>query len=261
MPGDPLEELGRLLNEGGAEGARARAAAARAAGARGSDSTAAVTVTLDHDGQVTAVHVAAGWRSRLGVDGLAGAVREAVHAAGVARMTAWGEAYAGGPAGAPTAEPAIRDGFAEQLRGAASARMSSADGRAAVLELLAMAEAVERGIDEVSTRLQSAIDTRHTGRSADGHVTVTITGGGEVTGVHYDRRWLRDAHEINIGRQTRSAFAAAYVSAARAGVDRLIADSPLGAVARAGQDPFGLARRLRLRDESAEAHDDGKERR
>jgi DNA-binding protein YbaB len=147
------------------------------------------------------------------------------------------------------------------LRDAASARMSSADGRAAVLEVLAMAEAVERGIDEVSTRLQWAIDTRHTGRSADRHVTVTITGGGEVTGVRYDRRWLRDAHEINIGRQTLSAFAAAYASAARSGVDRLIADSPLGAVARSGQDPFGLARRLRLRDESAEAHGDGKERR
>jgi DNA-binding protein YbaB len=107
---------------------------------------------------------------------------------------------------------------------------------------------VERGLDDVSARLRSTIDATYTGRSTDRHVTVTVTGGGEVTGVRYDRGWLRDAHEINIGRQTMSAFTAAYESAARCGVDRLIADSPLGGVQRMAQDPFGLARRLRLRD-------------
>jgi DNA-binding protein YbaB len=126
--------------------------------------------------------------------------------------------------------------------------MSAEDGRAALLELLAMAEELERGIDEVSARLQSTVDATHTGRSADRHVTVTVTGGGAVTGVRYDRNWLLEAHEINIGRQTLSAFTAAYESAARTGVGQLIAESSLGEVQRAAQDPFGLARRLRLHD-------------
>ena len=250
MPGDPLEDPGRLLDESAAVRERARAAAAGGANARGSDGTGAVTVSLNGDGHVTAVQVAAGWRRWLDPDSLGDAVREAVQAAAVARLAAWGEDYAEESAGASgvAAEPPARDGFAEQLREAATARMSSQDGRAALLELLAMAEAVERGLDEVSSRLQSTIDAAHTGRSADRHVTVTVTGGGEVTGVRYDRGWLRDAHEINIGRQTVSAFTAAYESATRAGVDRLIADSSLGEVQRAAEDPFGLARRLRLVD-------------
>jgi DNA-binding protein YbaB len=250
MSGDPLEDLGRLLAEAAAAHERTRAAVAGAADARGMDSTEAVTVALNGDGHVATVQVTAGWRRRLDPDDLGDAVREAVQAAAGARLAAWGGAYAESAASpdAPAETPPVRDSFAEQLREAATARMSSEDGRAALLELLAMAEAVERGLDEVSARLQSTIDATHTGRSADRHVTVTVTGGGEVTGVRYDRDWLRGAHEINIGRQTAAAFAAAYVSAARSGVDRLIADSPLGEMQRAAQDPFGVARRLRLRD-------------
>jgi hypothetical protein len=41
---------------------------------------------------------------------------------------------------------------------------------------------------------------------------------------------------------------AAYESVARGGVQKLIAESRLGQVHRATQDPFGLARRLRLHD-------------
>jgi DNA-binding protein YbaB len=249
MPGDPLEGLGRLRDEGAAAREQARAAAS-AADARGSDNTGAVTVSLNVDGHVAAVQVASDWRRWLDPGALGDAVREAVQAAAVARLAAWGEVYAdesADPSGI-AAEPPVPDTFAEELRVAATARMSSEDGRAAVLELLAMAEAVERGLDEVSARLRSTVDATHTGRSTDRHVTVTVTGGGEVTGVRYDSGWLRDAHEINIGRQTLSAFTAAYESAARSGVDRLIADSSLGEVQRAAQDPFGLARRLRLHD-------------
>jgi DNA-binding protein YbaB len=209
MPGDPLEALGQLLGEADAARERTRAAAARTADARGSDSTGAVTATLDGDGHVSAVQVAGGWRRWLDPQELGDAVRESVQAAAVARLAAWGEAYADDSA--PSSDVAraaspVHDDFAEQLREASTARMSSADGRAALLELLAMAEAVERGLDEVSARLRSTIDATHTGRSTDRHVTVTVTGGGEVTEVRFDRGWLRDAHEINIGRQTMSAL-------------------------------------------------------
>jgi DNA-binding protein YbaB len=252
MSGDPLGDLGPLLARAAAAQEQTREAATRAANTRGTDGTGTVTVSLDGDGHVTAVQVAAGWRRGLDPEDLGDAVREAVQAAAVARLAAWAEVYADSSAAASTdpdgATELVHDGFAEQLRAAATARMSSADGRAALLELLAMAEAIERGLDEVSGRLQSTVNAAHTGRSADRHVTVTVTGGGEVTGVRYDRGWLRAAHEINIGRQTQSAFAAAYASAARSGVDRLVAESSLGEVQRATQDPFGLARRLHLRD-------------
>lgn len=246
MPGDRLTDSERLREQAVAAREHAWAAAAGARDARGTDRTGAVTVSLDGDGHVAAIQVAAGWRHRLDPDELGDAVREAAQAAAVERLASWGEAYADDSPVAAEVPP--HDGFAQQLQNAATARMSSADGRAALMELLAMAEAVERGLDEVSANLQSTVDATHTGRSPDRHVTVTVTGGGEVAGVRYDRGWLRDAHEINIGRQTLSAFTAAYAAAARSGVDRLIADSPIGEVQRAAQDPFGLARRLRLHD-------------
>jgi DNA-binding protein YbaB len=120
--------------------------------------------------------------------------------------------------------------------------------RAALIELLGLAQAIERGIDEVSERLDDTLNATHRGHSRDRHVTVTLTGAGDVTAVSYDRSWLRDAHEINIGRQSTAAFRAAYENAATRGVQQLIADSPLGEVQRATQDPYGLARRLRLTD-------------
>jgi hypothetical protein len=69
-----------------------------------------------------------------------------------------------------------------------------------------------------------------------------------VVGVRFDRAWLREAHEINVGRQITGAFQSAYEKVAAHGVTRLIADSPLGAAQRATQDPIELARRLRLTD-------------
>lgn len=126
--------------------------------------------------------------------------------------------------------------------------MSAEDRQAALSELLELAEAIERGIDEVSGKLQGTLTAVYTGHSADRHVSVSMTGGGEPTRMRFDRPWLRQAHEINIGRQLTSAFRAAYEQVAANGVQRLIADSPLGDVQRATQDPFGLARRLRMTD-------------
>ena len=100
----------------------------------------------------------------------------------------------------------------------------------------------------MSGKLQATVGATHIGQSPDRHVRVTVTGGGEVADVQFSRAWLREAHEANIARQVTAAFHAAYEQAAAHGVDRLIADSPLGEVQRATQDPFGLARRLRLTD-------------
>jgi hypothetical protein len=77
---------------------------------------------------------------------------------------------------------------------------------------------------------------------------VPVAAGGAATAVQVRGAWVRRAHEANIGRQLTSAFRAAYEAAAAHGVQRLIADSPLGEVQRATQDPFGLARRWRIAD-------------
>jgi len=263
MPDDRLGSLPRLFEEGEALLRDARSAV-RASADPGSDATGSVSVRLNAQGQVIGVSMAAGWQRRLGVDGLPDAVVEAVRDAAVRRLTAWGSAYGQDPAnrsdvatgtpsgGVATGDamedrvPLDRDDFQQRLQAAATGPMSGEDRRAALLELLALAEAIERGIDEVSGKLQDTLNARYSGHSPDRHVTVSMTGGGEVSAVRCDREWLRGAHELNVGRQITAAFAAANQQVAAHGVDKLIADSPLGQVQRATQDPLGLARRLRL---------------
>jgi DNA-binding protein YbaB len=259
MPDDRLDSLPRLFDEGEALLRDARSAA-RASADPGSDATGSLSVRLNAQGQVIAVSVATGWRRRLGVEGLPDAVLEAVRDAAVRRLAAWASAYGQGPAnrlgvasggaaaGAATVDRMSwdRDDVQRRLRAAATGPMSQEDRRAALLELLALAQAIERGIDEVSGKLQDTLNARYFGHSPDRHVTVSVTGGGEAHAVRFDRAWLRKAHEINVGRQITAAFGAAYQQATAHGVDKLIADSPLGQVQRATQDPLGLARRLRM---------------
>jgi DNA-binding protein YbaB len=207
-------------------------------------------VLLDAQGRVARVTVAAGWRQRLGADALPEAVLQAVRDAAVRRLHAWGEAYGDdAPSGSAAARPPLdRDDFQRRLHAAATGPMSAEDRRAALAGLLELAESLERGINEVSGKLEATLNATVTGQSPDRHVTVTMTGGGEVTAVRLDRGWLRAAHEINVGRQLTAAFRVADEKVAAQGVGKLIAESPLGEVQRAVQDPLGLARRLRMTD-------------
>jgi DNA-binding protein YbaB len=254
MPDDRLDAFGRVVEEGDAFLRTARSAA-QVSGAPGSDASGSVTVTLDSQGRVTRVVVANGWQRRLGADGLSDAVVEAVRDATMQRLNAWGQAYGEGSTEAPASAAAGADDMGvdrgelqRRLQAAATGPMSAEDRRAALYELLELAENIERGIDEVSGKLQATLTATHAGQSADRHVTVTVTGGGDVVGVRFDRAWLREAHELNVGRQITGGFRAAYEKVAAHGVTQLIADSPLGAVQRATQDPIELARRLRLTD-------------
>jgi len=100
----------------------------------------------------------------------------------------------------------------------------------------------------VSGKLDATLRATHDGRSPDGRVTVTMSGGGELTAVRFDRSWLSSASAGAVARQVVAACGVAYAKVDAHGVSRLIADSPLGAAQRVTQDPFGLARRLRITD-------------
>ncbi|XVU26480.1 hypothetical protein ACQPZJ_05340 [Actinoplanes sp. CA-054009] len=239
------EELAGLLEEGEAL-ARAAQSAAAAPARPGSDETGSVRVTVDANGRVAEVSVGSGWKRDLGPERLGAAVIEAVRDALTRRLAAWGEAYGDDKRQMSELEPMDHGDFQRKLGELATSPMSSEDRQSALGELLTLLEAVDRGLDEVSGQLQSTLGATHTGHSPDRHVAVTVTGGGEVVDVRFGREWLRGAHEINIGRQATAAFRSAYEKAAAHGVQQLIADSPLGAAQRETQDPFGLARKLRL---------------
>ncbi|BCY08831.1 hypothetical protein L3i22_039190 [Actinoplanes sp. L3-i22] len=232
--------LAGLRDDGEALLRRARSAA-RASGEPGSDSTGSVTVTLDEHGRVVAATVSDRWRSRLTGERLGAAVVDAVRDASIRRLTAWGVAYSEPDRPQPLSSA---NGMRQQLDLITSAALSDADREAALVALLEVVESIERGLDEVSGRLQQTLDATHVGHSRHREVSVELTGGGEVVAVRFDRRWLRDAHHANLTRQLSAAFRAAYEQVAAHGVQRLIADSPLGEAQWVMQDPFGFARRF-----------------
>ncbi len=226
---DRLAALAELRDDGAALLQRARVAAG-VTGESGSDSTGSVSAALDENGRVAAVTVAGDWRLRLSAERLGSAVVDAIREAAVRRLTAWGEAYSERSVQpAPTAHAAH-----QQIEAITSATMSGRDCEAALVTLLEMVESIERGLDEVSGKLRQTVEAIHTGRSRRHEVIVEVTGGGEVVAVRFDRRWLRDAHDANLNRQLAAAFRAAYEKVALHGVEKLIADSPLGIVRRAG---------------------------
>jgi DNA-binding protein YbaB len=228
------------------------AAQDQAADFTGADDTGLVSVTMAAAGHVRDVTVKRGWREQLGAAGLAAAVRDAAAAAATARLESWGDAFIEqdqSPDPRPRPMPLSFETMAYQLDELATGKLAGGQRRAALEELLSMAEAIERGIDQVSTQLQGHLDAEYSGRSQSGHVTVKVTGAGAVADVRYDVRWLVEAHELNIGRETADAFRAAYRRAGERTVADMVADSPLGEVQALSQDPLGLARRLYLRED------------
>lgn len=228
----------------------ARFAQRQAAEAHGSDPTAAVTVGLDPRGRVNAMTVAADWRRRTR-NSLPDAVRAAIEAATTARLEAWANAMNDPSTGMTSATEldleAPRD-FAAQLQEAVAAHPTPEAGEAALGELLGILQQVERGLDEASAQVERALSRAVRGRSSDGKVAVTLSGGGDLHEVRYDRNWLQHAAASSISRQTLAAFGDAYSQLDQGGVAKLIADSALGEAQQAVQDPFGLARRMRLTD-------------
>jgi len=228
----------------------AGAARASVGSARGSDPAAAVTAELDGAGRVASVEVAVDWRERLRGGGtLAEAVGEAVEAATRSRLETWARVLSD-PESATEAAPPLEvpTDFAHRLQEAATGELTAETGAAALGELLELLQQVEQGLDEVSSKLSATVNRALTGRSANDQVRVTVNGGGELREVRFERRWLRQAHATDIARQISVAFRDAYGKVDREGVTQLVAGSALGEAQRAVQDPFGLARRMRLTD-------------
>lgn len=249
VTGDPSEHLAQLRDELDVFVQKADAAKPPAGPFTGVDGSGTITVTMD-EARVRDVAVSRAWREAIAASDLAAAVAEAVTAAVAARLRGWGDAVAEQEE-APDPRPRPMDvraqGLAHQLDELTTRNLNSAQGLAALAELLAMVEAVERGIDEASARIDQKLEATYTGVSRARKVRVTVKGTGEFAGAAFDRRWLVDAHEYNIGRQATEAFRDAYRQLSENPIGDVVADTALGDVMAAGSDPLELARRLRLR--------------
>lgn len=213
------------------------------------DSSGAVTVTVDADGGLQDVRVDQGWQQRLEPDMLGPAVQDALLAAAAARGDQWASAFAEQsseppPRVRPMLTPALS--FAGQL-GELTRSSSGGGPTTATLEaLLEMVQALNASIDDVSRQVADHQATEYVGRSSSHHVTATVTGAGAVVSLRYDERWLARAHPVNVGRETTQAIHDGYRSMAGRSAQSIIDDSPLGQIQALAHDPVALAERMRL---------------
>jgi DNA-binding protein YbaB len=248
---DQFAELAQFRDDLDVQAQKLDAALKAAAGPfTGVDSTESVTVTVTEVGRVTAVTVEQGWRDELGVDMFGAAVLEAIHAAQAAYLDELTVAAAEQDEAPPPPVrplPAPSETLAQQLQDLSSGPMSSDELQAGMVELLGLLQSVSDSIDQVQAQVVAFTKATHTGRSRSGHVRVTVNGSGEILELDYDKRWLVNAHEYNVSRETQEACDAAYRMISERGVSDVIARSPLGQVAALGQNPQDLARRLHIR--------------
>ncbi|GAA4701651.1 hypothetical protein [Phytohabitans rumicis] len=213
----------------------AAALAARVAGSlagaahSGHDASGAVRIDLDRAGRVTAVHVAASWRTALPADRLGAAVVEAFSDAATRRLAAWAEAATAPTpraawAEAATAPRATRAEAATAPTPPPAGALPAVSGPAGLAhpgELLAL-------LDEVAAFVAAPPTQEAIGRSA--HATVTVRSG-DVVAVDVDPRWLARAECAEVAAELLRALNTAY---------RMLAELAAGAdglLRRLGLDP------------------------
>ncbi len=207
----------------------------------GRDRTGSVRVTVGGDGRVIDVELDRSWRGSVGPHALGAAGVEAVGDANLRRLVAWGETVARDPGpGAPEAQPDRAPGLHTR------APADSGAARRAVQELLSLLEGIEADLEDLDRRIDQRVHQQVVGRSPTHQVTVRVAGGGQVTGVELQRRFLDKTDDRGIVRELRSAFHDAYERAGSLGLDALLGDGRLAQLYALGTDRTALLRRLGL---------------
>lgn len=208
----------------------------------GSDDTGSVEVTIDARGRVVAVQVGSHWRHEVGVDGLSAAVGEAIQAAGAVMLEAADTALrAESQRPVPPARPPLPSGETVDAR-----PLTSEAGEAAMSALADLMRTVNKGVETLTAQINTHVTTGYPGRSRAGHVTATVTGAGVLHDLRYDMRWLVNARDHDVDRETTEALVAAHRRAGEHTVADMVANGPLAEVAALAQNPRELARRLGL---------------
>lgn len=245
-PGSVLEDIAQLRQD--AEDLQREFAVHQDPSAeyKGQDRAGAVRVALRGDGRVADVEVDRAWRDSVGVQGLSAAVLEAITNASMRRLTAWGKAVADEQAasGAVSENRAGRERGSAKTDSRAAPPADNADAREALHQVVSMLEGVERDLDDLERRVTQRVRREVVGRGPSNMVTVTMTGGGQVSGVDIQPRFLQQAHERRIAQELRSAFDAAYAKAGKLSLEAVLGDGQLAKLHSLGSDPAAMLRKL-----------------
>jgi DNA-binding protein YbaB len=203
----------------------------------GADESGEVRVLLDRDGSFESVRIGFAWRQKFGPERLSPLIVEAIGAAKTARLEAWAHAFGEvddepAPRARPSADgdpivTAMRE-LTENPQNAPEATFQAAN--------TVLTDLID-GLDEANRLLDAHADSTFKGRSSSGHVTVTVSGGGELQSVDFDRRWIERAHDANVSREATEAILRAGKEAREQGLSAILQTTKIAQIARLATDP------------------------
>lgn len=179
----------------------------------GHDEQEIVYAVIDADGTVTGFRLEHEWYDKVDPRKLGAAVLEAVHAAGVARLSTWAEKVADAEETEPVAAPVAPGPPPAEA-------VDINPSREMVDQLLYLLHRVGTEAEAEAKARAAAAQVRRKpvkGRSEGGHITVAMDGKELVeVQVETDTRWIGTANNLEIVSELRSAFAVAYQNVADA---------------------------------------------
>jgi DNA-binding protein YbaB len=194
----------------------------------GADETESVRVTVDAQGRVVGVELAADWSAHIESTELGTAVRTAITDATQRRFEAWGQAVEEAterPAAVPPTAPPAAPPTAPE---------------ASIDELFYLLMEVSDQLEGLARGFEAAAQQIVEGRSRHDYVTVAIRNG-EVIDIRCDGRWLRQTDAALVSLHLKQAFDAAYRAADQAAPKE---SSSLQEFRARSGDPIELLRRL-----------------
>jgi DNA-binding protein YbaB len=243
---DLLGRLEQVHDEADILAQRVEAAQAAAAKSHsGADQTGTVSTQIDEAGRLREVALDRSWRNTIDPKELGAAVQEAFGRAMSSRLETFGAALDAQEKVPPPPPRSPSGAQAELPRLLQQAATDDKGHGAALTEIASFLAEVNESLAQLDEQITAVTSATHAGRSKAGHVTATVTATGDLTGIRYDLRWLMNAHEFNIGRETVEAVRAAVRKAGQHSIDDAIARSPFGRLRAASQDPQEFIRRLR----------------
>jgi DNA-binding protein YbaB len=197
-------ELRDLQRDAAVLAGKLAAAEAAAAEASGRDPSEHVRVVLAALGRIASVHVNPRWQTRIGPGELGAAVLAAYREAGSRRVETWAAEI--GRAGV---HPPSSTRYSMPIAGPATGPADDSSHESIRRLWYLLQDATDRLDDVVRA---AAIRSRAvvTGRDPGGHVTASLSGGGELTDLTVDEAWATEAGDSDIGSALTSAITDGY---------------------------------------------------
>jgi len=239
-----IDDLAELREEADVIQQQLEATEARQRPTSATDESGTITVTLDEAGAVSNIRVDRGWRNAMAPDELPAGVLDALTAAGMQRLERWTEDLDDVEKSESfRPRPPQADKFLSGLVRAVERHEAGTEELLAltsdmVSELLEGIEKAEQLLDEHATH-------EYVGLSRRRHVRATITGNSTVTALWIDSKWLRNAHEINLGHEITTAITAGLEKARAGGLTAIMKNSGLARVTELMNNPRAIHEGIR----------------